>query len=115
MSEFKHTPGPWTISGQLINGAPEPRPNPKVKPYPHTVTAVCWNFDGDRGATGDLPWPIAEANARLIAAAPELLEACRAAQNWLREYHTQNGSPMDEGIFGLDDQLVAAIARATKP
>lgn len=72
-----HTPGPWSISGQLINGAPEPRANPKVEPHPHTVAAVCWDFDGDRGATGDLPWAVAAANARLIAAAPELLEALR--------------------------------------
>lgn len=70
-----HTPGPWSISGQLINGAPEPRANPKVEPYPHTVAAVCWDYDGDRAATGDLPWAVAAANARLIAAAPALLEA----------------------------------------
>ena len=70
-----HTPGPWSRSGDLIVGAPEPRPNPKVEPHPHAVAKLCWDFDGDTGANGDLPWSIAKENQKLIAAAPELLEA----------------------------------------
>jgi hypothetical protein len=77
----KHTPGPWSISGDLVVGAPESRPNPKVEPHPHSVAKLCWDFDGDRGANGDLPWLVAEANAQLIAAAPELLEALQFIVN----------------------------------
>lgn len=72
-----HTPGPWKRSGDLIVGPPEPRGNPKVEPYGHSVAKLCWDFDGDCGANGDLPWSIAEANGRIIIAAPKLLETCR--------------------------------------
>ena len=59
---------------------------------------------------------IAQEATRLIVRAvnchDELLAACREAMSWLREYHTQMGSPMDEGVFGLTDQLEDAIAKA---
>ena len=76
-----HTPTPWSTSGDLISGAPEPRLNPKVKPYPHSVCKMCWDFDGDAGANGDLPWPVAEQNQLFIVRAvnchDELLAACK--------------------------------------
>ena len=47
-----------------------------------------------------------EANARLIAAAPELLEACKQlAEFW------QNGTPVNAGSWPANDVL-AAIAKA---
>lgn len=56
----KHTPGPWHVSSNtaqdLVCAGDE-------------VVADC--------TTGDLP-DISIANARLIAAAPELLEACKS-------------------------------------
>ena len=39
-----------------------------------------------------------------------MLFRSKAAHSWLREYHTQMGSPMDEGVLGLFDQLEIAIA-----
>lgn len=59
MSEAKHTPGPWRKSGVIIKGA--------------NGEAVCFlsqRNDDHRKPDGEL-----EANARLIAAAPKLLEA----------------------------------------
>lgn len=73
-----HSPAPWSMSGDLVVGAPEPRPNPKVEPHSHAVAKLCWDFDGDTGANGDLPWSIAKANGQLIIAAPELLQALKA-------------------------------------
>lgn len=74
---MSHTPGPWETSGQLIIGAPEPVPNPKVEPHGKTVAEVRWDYGGDNGATEwRIKWPEAEANLHLIAAAPELLSAC---------------------------------------
>ena len=52
-------------------------------------------------------------DAKLYAASPDLLDACRAAHNWLREYHTQHGSPMDEGLLGLFDQIEISLKKAT--
>ncbi len=86
---MKHTPGPWSRSFQLINGAPEPNVHP--------VANLCWDYDGDCGATGDLPWATAKANGELIVAAPELLQELRSLvdcfwegrpkQNVRRDFH----------------------------
>lgn len=60
----KHTPGPWTVEGPLVKVESE-----------HGVVAVI--------ATGTLqaasPIGVIRANARLIAAAPDLLAACEQA------------------------------------
>jgi hypothetical protein len=52
-----------------------------------------------------------EANARLIAAAPELLEGARQVVEW-RDLIRQNYPDMAGLIRGMDD-LAAAIAKAT--
>jgi len=62
--EIKHTPGPWRISGYNENmGYPEPVIAGMVNGCTAYV-AVCIECQG-----------MDDANARLIAAAPELLEA----------------------------------------
>ena len=68
---LKHTPGPWRIgdAGKTIFG-------PKVEGLlPVTVARVA----GGSIATGHLP------NARLIAAAPELLEALKRCVSILED------------------------------
>ncbi|MCY1520487.1 hypothetical protein D9M68_552650 [compost metagenome] len=62
-----HTPGPWEIDGQYVQQAGQ------------RVVAVCDVLNMDKG--GDKGWysgPVTEANKRLIAASPELLEALEA-------------------------------------
>jgi len=74
MSTHKHTPGPWKFGKEL------------------TARSVEWLVSFDAGSKGR-GIAIAEtcagsgnedANARLIAAAPELLEACQTFAEWLR-------------------------------
>lgn len=103
-----HTPGPWSIAGQLIIGARESLPNPKAEARGKCVAAICWDFCGDRGATEPrISWHgEGEANARLIAAAPELLEAAEA----IMEFY-QNGTPLHSGSLIISD-LAQAIAKA---
>ncbi len=61
----KHTPGPWKVAGDDINGQAIVRGE-------HVEIATCWHH-----CLGSLEIQM-RANARLIAAAPELLEALEA-------------------------------------
>jgi hypothetical protein len=69
---FKHTPGPWrvdTVDRQLIRSSED---------YGVAFALASW------GAP-PIPSEEYEANARLIAAAPDLLEACREAESFFIE------------------------------
>ena len=95
MKEFKGTPGPWEVedNGYFYD----------INAVRGTVGNVCssasW-FDNDehRG-------PVAMANAHLIAAAPELLEALTSTLDeigfWLAQQKPE-----------LRDKLVSAVAKA---
>ena len=84
-----HTPGPWTVSG--ISGGQIYKSN-----YPYSATFVA---DCNSSITDD---DMQKDNARLIAAAPDLLIACKAALNDRRYADWP----------GVADLLIAAIARA---
>ena len=76
----KHTPGPWHTAGEQ---------GVQIRSAKDQIAKV-WTMRGNE-------W---KANARLIAVAPELLEACKVAL----------------GIIGFGaehDQISAAIAKAT--
>ncbi len=91
MSAHKHTPGPWRTAGAQNNGAILVRGS-------EATSEVAIALQNDRRYS-------AEANARLIAAAPELLEAAMAFV-----------APFDgiEVVKGSDiAKARAAIAKAT--
>ena len=81
---MSHTPGPWKLCGDIIVGAPEPVPNLKVEPYGKSVAKIHWDYDGDCGAPEyRIKWkPEGEANAALIAAAPEMKQALGDLLEW---------------------------------
>jgi len=81
--ENKHTPGKWVTKESMV--------------YSETG-------NGKTIANVDT-----EANARLIAAAPELLEACKNVAKWHRENDSGEGE-----LFGLDfiTTCISAIAKA---
>ena len=95
-----HTPGPW-----------------RTYSYSDSASARQWTVGtpgGDRIADNierGKPTDEAEANARLIAAAPELLEACKSALRYYEMF--RDSSPM--GDTELDDiaWIKAAILAAT--
>lgn len=71
--EVKHTPGPWVLDPQYLS---------EVQTEGMKTIASCWHEQADGATitvTGVLPCSLEEsaANARLIAAAPELLGALR--------------------------------------
>lgn len=88
----KHTPGPWAVAegdGCFV-----------VETDDMTVRFVCMGLD----AEGD------RANACLIAAAPDLLEALRRVVN---DWVAPDGLPFEDGEMPALDAARAAIAKAT--
>ena len=96
----KHTPGPWVVGpvDDCTVTAVDSRGN-------RTIVA---EIDGDYNEP-DL-WPIMEANARLISAAPDLLEALKWAAGRLT-YTRRIKGQNDEFCDGVD-MMNAAIAKA---
>lgn len=92
---MRHAPGPWKLAGRV--------------PERHAIAIN--DSDGllvaeARGAGG--PWSIVGFNARLIAAAPELLAALKLA---LLTLNARNG-PLASERDAASEQARAAIARA---
>lgn len=117
-----HTPGPWFPHGftypEGVAGDVFAKDSGNVlacTPICRVVEPVS-KMDGDVRrppidalsaiARKEAARPIIEANARLIAASPDLLAACQAAEDFLASVDS------DEAL-SIYDQLHAAIARAT--
>jgi len=103
MISRKHTPGPWDFTPGELKMRTSSNIFRRGDPEFLIAHVICEGFNAAQREQ-DL------ANARLIASAPVLLAACEAAYNWLREYHTHMGDPMDEGVSGLFDQLESAMS-----
>lgn len=96
--EHKHTPGPWVTNAHQEVWSTKPmRFNLTTAGIP-MIASVCRHED----AEGGFP---AEANARLIAAAPDLLQALRVAYSDIQRCQ---GHTID--MLG---RIEAAIAKAT--
>lgn len=112
MSEAKHTPGPWRVSGHRL--------------------AVFAKLNGINVVVADcdrtLGYSESEANARLIASAPELLAALLVAHKRITEDRASYvwGAELPDGSMDTKDaailheaydsklaQIEAAIAKAT--
>jgi hypothetical protein len=100
MSGEKHTRGPWRVYADF-------RTELCRVTQDEFTTLVGWDIESDDevivGCEGIIPGPTSEANARLIAAAPDLLEALEAFLN-----------EADEGHVSVDTDKAAraAIAKA---
>lgn len=100
-----HTPGPWRIEISHPQNACA-----YVQSETGHEVALC--FGGDEVARGnDGIWPkqpIRDANARLVAAAPELLVALQRAAHLLAELPECR----DIRVLGVRQMAVAAISKA---
>lgn len=103
----RHTPGPWHWVGSS-------RLEPVEPDYPTSAVSVILSEDGCYGFVGSDPGAtLAEdrANHALIAAAPDLLDAARAAEAFLgRQGWT--GAPTGPAAVALS-KVRGAIAKAT--
>ncbi len=91
-----HTPGPWSSSPQ------------KGRPG-NCFMAQVWDRDGKALATIEsaMPSAVATANARLIAAAPDLLRACKMVAEMAVGWEALTPGDIAE--------VRAAIAKAERP
>lgn len=99
MTMTRHTTGPWEVNGQTIVGNAE---------LQQGLVPICELLTED--FQEDLPW---RANARLIAAAPALLEACNTALIELRNLADEIKPKSNGCICRAAEALKAAIAKAT--
>lgn len=88
--EHKHTPGPWRLAGRQVNGAILIRGS-------EATSEIAVVLQNDRRYS-------IEANARLIAAAPCMLDALQAIEDFI------SGNPDAVEPFGI---VRTAIAKAT--
>lgn len=86
-----HTPGPWRQQGEL-----------ELTPNSRRLIYRVYKAEGQFAYIADVT---TAANARLIAAAPDLLAACQSAL-----YDANAGEPSDGRTI---DALLAAIRQAT--
>jgi len=91
-----HTPGPWRVAGRTDEGLRTDWSLDDVMTESEPSIRIC-------NVYGGLSWPKGNANANLIAAAPDLLAACEAYLDAMERY----GHP-DK----TDRMMVAAIAKA---
>jgi len=88
---MRHTPGPWAIRGQ------------RIESEQHNVGDIAHIYCKD--VSRSVRWDedsTAQANAQLIAAAPELLEACKAlCEEWENSFEGQD--------TGFDDTALHEI------
>ena len=97
---MKHTPGPWKVFQDDF--------------YVVGVESDCaiiadHLYESNDPTVRDI-LPELEANARLIAAAPDLLKACQYVVDWHREHDSGEGE-----LFGLNfvTTCISAIRKAT--
>ena len=79
----KYTPGPWEIGKPLMRFM---HAEISARGYHKDQRLIIAHVDSVDGFKGN-----SRANAHLIAAAPDLLEACKAAIKWM----TEQGNPQD--------------------
>jgi hypothetical protein len=106
MSEAKHTPGPWVFLEDGRTETPENACEPLTICCPKADDLA--NVYSNDDATVNITRAEAVANAHLISAAPELLEALIA----LRRAELED-MDSDKDIFALREQAEAAIRKAT--
>lgn len=110
----RHTPGPWKVAGIRWEESPGRWTLPIHTPVFIRGVVLGHSVRGRTGAD-------VEANAALVAAAPDLLEACKEAHEWLvamtlkAAFNQDNKAAQDEAseiVREVSSHLAAAIAKA---
>lgn len=105
MADMSYTPGPWAYRDSVEGFRGDYCVTQGVDPTGKDELASVWSC----GAEGP---DEAEANARLIAAAPDLLAACKFACSAIDNYLGKDPEGVDPDMSGACQQLAEAIERA---
>ena len=98
---MSHTPGPWSLSGESVYATRVDGPDG------NKVALAQYLLSDGRSI------PEAIANARLISAAPDLLEACELAIHKLKSIpSTDLGGHHDRVLMKLEDAVSKARRKA---
>jgi hypothetical protein len=106
MAEAKHTPGPWSVEDVTSGYDHDICLGYKVPNAGHPTLLATVFFDQDND--GPISASQANANARLIAAAPSLLAACKESIRLLTAY----GDPFNGDDWQAVQDIRAAVALA---
>ena len=105
-----HTPGPWLIAKPKSGARLEERNDKLIHTQDRKCVAEVFQYQNHNN-----PNVATEANARLIAAAPDLLEAAkdalREADWWIRAKTWENDEDFERNLQKLDS-VRNAIAKA---
>jgi hypothetical protein len=112
----KHTPGPWIIDETKALGAYGVWTDYATHPGHDGAwygSLVCSVYPHNRS---DVPREQRDANARLIAAAPDLLAACKAAARWIagNTPMVDSSDPILGPIADEADRIAVAIHAAIR-
>lgn len=107
----QHTPGPWTIDVWDYSHANPPRKELNVQSATLLLATVAWDEGKENPFT--VQNETAQANARLIAAAPDLLEALQeiAERGLVEGYNSADALRLR--LVATQSIARAAIAKAT--
>ncbi len=107
MGETKHTPGPWKTAYSIDSGFEVRGGDPLQIVALMPGSAQEWDgFRMHKSECHDL----CKADSRLIAAAPDLLEACENIKSYLS--HGEGDEPNGLRLISAIELLNAAIAKA---
>jgi hypothetical protein len=113
----KHTPGPWSVAinedGSIETGRCFADQTTSIFSESGfgSVAAVIYKKSNILGDSKTLEEQTFKANALLIAAAPELLEALQMALPYLQDLENENFEDRNYGIF-YDNKLATALSKA---
>lgn len=111
---MKHTPGPWkhevrikrVTYGQPVKGSPDHHYISGPRPAVNSCEPIICNLGPMNGHT--------EANAKLIAAAPELLDALKKAKETIFTLHGASGWDIYDRCSPEMKIINGAIAKAER-
>ena len=106
MTQTAHTPGPWRSTWRNLDNVKDWRSR-----IPYAIEYLPENYNAVLPIADVCDQPNAEENARLIAAAPDLLAACKKAFDELVENLDEIGIDHESDDTAI--MLRAAIAKAT--